>query len=74
MGRLGFIKMQSTIRVAIKGAIKSELETMGLSFENLQGQGYDGGTNMSGENKGVQSLISNYLCMFYFFRHYIYYL
>lgn len=54
---LGFIKMESTTGIAITTAIENELENMGLTFENLRGQGYDGGANMSGVHNGVQSLI-----------------
>jgi len=54
---LGFIKMESTTGIAIATAIQNELENIGLTFENLRGQGYDGGSNMSGVNNGVQSLI-----------------
>lgn len=54
---LGFIKMESTTRITIITAIQSELENIGLTFENLRGQDYDGGSNMSGINNGVQSLI-----------------
>lgn len=54
---LGFIKMESTTGIAIMTAIQNELENIGLTFENLRWQGYDGGSNMSGVNNGVQSLI-----------------
>ncbi|XP_050063160.1 zinc finger MYM-type protein 1-like [Aphis gossypii] len=54
---LGFIKMESTTGIAIATAIQNELENIGLTLENLRGQGYDGGSNMSGVNNGVQSLI-----------------
>jgi len=49
--------MESTTGIAIMTAIQNELENIGLTFENLRGQGYDGGSNMSGVNNGVQSLI-----------------
>lgn len=54
---LGFIKMESTTGIVIMTAIQIKLENIGLTFENLRGQGYDGGSNMSGVNNGVKSLI-----------------
>jgi len=56
---LGFVKMTSTTGVSIKNAIKQKLEELGLSLDNLRGQGYDGGSNMAGKNNGVQALILN---------------
>lgn len=55
---LGFIEMTSTTGMAIRDAIKYKLERIGLSMDNLRGQGYDGGANMAGKNNGVQALIS----------------
>ncbi|CAI6353852.1 unnamed protein product [Macrosiphum euphorbiae] len=54
---LGFIKMESTTGIVIMTAIQIKLENIGLTFENLRGQGYDGGSNMLGVNNGVKSLI-----------------
>lgn len=54
---LGFVEMASTTGTAIKDVIKTEIEKIGLSFDFLRGQGYDGGSNMSGKNNGVQALI-----------------
>lgn len=56
---IGFVKMTSTTGIAIKNAIIQKLEKIGLSVDNLRGQGYDGGANMSGKHNGVQSLILN---------------
>lgn len=56
---LGFIEMTSTTGTAIKDAIQHKLESIGLSLDNLRGQGYDGGANMAGKNNGVQALILN---------------
>lgn len=56
---LGFVKMTSTTGISIKNAIKQKLEDIGLSLENLRGQGYDGGSNMAGKNNGVQALLLN---------------
>jgi len=54
---LGFVKMNSTTGASIKNAIKQKLEELGLSLDNLRGQGYDGGSNMVGKNNGVQALL-----------------
>jgi len=56
---LGFVKMTSTTGASIKNAIKQKLEELGLSLDNLRGQGYDGGSNMAGKNNGVQALLLN---------------
>lgn len=56
---LGFVKITSTTGASIKNAIKQKLEELGLSLDNLRGQGYDGGSNMAGKNNGVQALILN---------------
>lgn len=49
---LGFIKMESITVIAITTATKNEPENMGLTLENLRGQRYDGGANISGVNNG----------------------
>lgn len=51
--------MISTSGSEITKTMKHELEKVGLSFDNLRGQGYDGGSNMSGKYIGVQALILN---------------
>lgn len=56
---LCFVKMVSTTGSEITKTLKHELEKVGLSFDNLRGQGYDGGSNMSGKYNGVQALILN---------------
>ncbi|XP_049964464.1 zinc finger MYM-type protein 1-like [Schistocerca serialis cubense] len=38
-------------------AMNEELKTLGLSYQYLCGQGYDGGSKMAGRFKGVQALI-----------------
>ncbi|CAH1724767.1 unnamed protein product [Aphis gossypii] len=54
---LGFIELNSTTGSAIKDTMVKQLECYQLSLKNLRGQGYDGGSNMSGRNNGVQALI-----------------
>jgi len=56
---LGFVKMTSTTGASIKNATKQKLEELGLSLDNLRGQGYDGGSNMAGKINGVQALLLN---------------
>lgn len=54
---LGFIEMVSTTGTVIKNTIEQKLVSIGLNIENIRGQGYDGGSNMSGRINGVQALI-----------------
>ncbi|KAL4108237.1 hypothetical protein QTP88_018472 [Uroleucon formosanum] len=56
---VGFVEMNSTTGLAIKNSILDKLKDIGLSINNLRGQGYDGGANMSGKNNGAQDLIQN---------------
>jgi len=57
--REGFLKMVSTTGSEITKTLKHELEKVGLSFDKLRGQGYDGGSNMFGKFNGVRALILN---------------
>ena len=52
-----FLKMERVRAVDITNAIVSCLEGLGLSLNNLRGQGYDGASTMSGEKSGVQKRI-----------------
>jgi len=45
---LGFTELFSTTGISIKQVILKKLNDFGLSLANLRGQGYDGGSNMSG--------------------------
>lgn len=56
---VGFVEMNSTTGLTIKNSILDKLKDIGLSINNLRGQGYDGGANMSGKNNGAQALIQN---------------
>lgn len=49
--------MASTTGTVIKETLKNELEKVGLHFEYLRGQAYDGGSNMFGKFNGVQELM-----------------
>jgi len=45
---LGFTELFSTTGLMIKDVILKQIDAFGLSMANLRGQGYDGGSNMSG--------------------------
>jgi len=45
---IGFVEIASTTGNSIKETLKNELENVGLYFDDLRGQGYDGGSNTSG--------------------------
>lgn len=47
-GFLGFTELLSTTGIAIKKVTLKKLNDFGLSLTYLRGQGYDGGSNMSG--------------------------
>ena len=57
--------------VDIASAIIFSIENLGLSLNNLRGQGYDGASTMSGERAGVQSRIRERLCRPFFKSCYI---
>ena len=40
--------------------IKNTLEHVGLAMEDIRGQGYDGASNMSSSNVGVQARVKEY--------------
>lgn len=54
---IGFVEIASTTGISIKETLKNELEKVGLYFDDLRGQGYDEGSNISGKYNGVQALI-----------------
>lgn len=54
---LGFIELSSTSGSDIKDVIIKQIEYYHLNLKNLRGQGYDGGSNMSGRHNGIQALI-----------------
>ena len=53
---ISFLKLERVRAVDIANAINC-LEGMGLSLNELRGQGYDGASTMSGEKTGVQARI-----------------
>ncbi|CAH0402528.1 unnamed protein product [Chilo suppressalis] len=52
-----FLSATDLTGAALSNQIIQELNQVGLQIENLRGQGYDGGANMSGKYSGVQSQI-----------------
>jgi len=52
-----FLKLERVRAVDIANAIVGCLEGLGLSLNNLRGQGYDGASTMSGKKSGVQKHI-----------------
>ena len=54
---VGFVELSTKTGVGIADVIKKKLKEIGLSIENLRGQGYDGASNMSGKFNGVQGKI-----------------
>ncbi|KAK4880622.1 hypothetical protein RN001_008768 [Aquatica leii] len=55
---LRFIPVVSVTGESLRNEIKQFFNDMGLTLDNLRGQGYDGGSNMPGKFNGLQALIS----------------
>jgi hypothetical protein len=51
---VAFIQLSRVRATDIANAIISTVEELGLSLQDLRGQGYDGASTMSGEKSGVQ--------------------
>ena len=51
---VAFIKLERVRAIDIANAIVSMLEELGLSLNDLRGQGYDGSSTMRGEKSSVQ--------------------
>lgn len=54
---IGYAKLERVRAQDIANAIKGMLLEVGLSLNELQGQGYDGASTMAGERSGVQQKI-----------------
>ena len=54
---VSFLKMERVCAVNIEQAITGLLTHLGLSLDDLRGQGYDGASTMSGEKLGVRRRI-----------------
>ncbi|KAL4562324.1 hypothetical protein LXL04_034524 [Taraxacum kok-saghyz] len=55
----GLVHVPDTTAQTLKNAIYSVLSRNNLEVKSIRGQGYDGASNMRGQFKGLQSLISN---------------
>ena len=54
---LGIVSAKQTTGEALTDLLLSVISKAGLDIKNVVGQGYDGGSNMSGTTKGVQARI-----------------
>ena len=59
---LTILHVTSTDAEAITAALTSFIETKGLEYEKLIGQGYDGAATFSGAHNGVQKRIQVHAC------------
>ena len=55
---LGFHMTKRTTADALLSLIKSSLTAFNLTFSGIRGQGYDGASNMSGRNNGLQAKVA----------------
>ena len=55
----GVVHVADTVALTLKKAIYSLLSRYNLDIQNIQGQGYDGASNMQGESNGLYALISH---------------
>ena len=55
---LGFHMTKRTTADALLSLIKSSLIAFNLPFSGIRGQGYDGASNMSGRNNGLQAKVA----------------
>ena len=55
---LGFHMTKKTTADALLSLIKSSLTAFNLPFSGIRGQGYDGASNMSGRNNGLQAKVA----------------
>ncbi|KAL6538588.1 hypothetical protein OROGR_012576 [Orobanche gracilis] len=54
---LGFLKVIETTGDALFLELKDVIGNLELNFSDIRGQGYDNGSNMKGQNKGVSSRV-----------------
>ena len=51
---LGFLEVNDTTGQGLCNVLEEGLNNLSLDVDNVRGQGYDNGSNMKGNNKGVQ--------------------
>ncbi|GAA0142132.1 hypothetical protein LIER_03098 [Lithospermum erythrorhizon] len=56
---LGIVHAKDTSVISLKHALLNLLTPFKLSVSNIQGQGYDRASNMSGRLSGLRTLIQN---------------
>ena len=56
---LGFHQTRRTNSETLLHLVKTSLLSFGLPFSGIRGQGYDGASNMSGKNNGLQAKVSS---------------
>lgn len=56
---LGFVKLDDATATGIVSTTKVFLQSLGINFSKIRGQGYDGASVMSGIHAGVQTLIKS---------------
>ncbi|CAM6121865.1 unnamed protein product [Calypogeia fissa] len=54
---VGIVHVLDTTAIALLKAVEDTLAKLGLSFDRLRGQGYDGASNMKGEYNGLKALV-----------------
>jgi hypothetical protein len=54
---VGIVHVPDTTSNALLQAVEGTLAKLGLSFDRLRGQGYDGASNMKGEYNGLKALV-----------------
>ncbi|KAL2524341.1 putative HAT dimerization domain [Abeliophyllum distichum] len=54
---LAFLKVDNTTGLGLSTELKNILTTLELDIDDIRGQGYDNGSNMSGRHKGVQKRV-----------------
>ncbi|KAK2650962.1 hypothetical protein Ddye_018451 [Dipteronia dyeriana] len=52
---ISFVKVVETTGESLYNTLKTLLGSYELDFNNVRGQGYDNGSNMKEQNRGVQS-------------------
>jgi len=54
---MGFVQITNPNAKGIASTARTFMESLGIDFHRIRGQGYDGASVMSGVHTGVQTLI-----------------